>query len=339
MAAIKIRWHVDELANVLTLFNTQKVYRSTAGPSGPWAEITGPGTRVPLAPGVADYLYDDTGGDPAYYYAVAYYNSATTLESGLSEPMRGELSGYCTIQDVRDEGFAATAYPDAQVIRGIALASALIERVTHQWFEPRNRTFTLDGRRAFDLHPNAPIIAVSSVTMWDEAIDLADLLIYNRHLTEGLYSPDDRANPRIAWRDENAYPYGYTYGSATYGRFAEGRRNVRIAGVFGYTELEPTDPVGETAPGSQVPLCYGSTPALVRRACLLLTCRRFMRQEAAGDALGSYLAGRVSGESTRDQSYSLGAPVGEDGAYGMTGDLEVDNLLAPFAVPLHMGIV
>jgi hypothetical protein len=162
----------------------------------------------------------------------------------------------------------------------------------------------------------------------------ADLEIANRHLTRGQLDPDDRRAPEIAWVEDY---YTSSEQGQGYGRFLERRRNVEIVGVFGCTELGPGELAGEYS--AQVPLSYGSTPPPIRRACLLLTCRRYMRLESAGGALDTYLAGRIQGESTRDQSYSLGAPVGEDGAYGLTGDLEVDNLLMLYPPPLRMGVI
>lgn len=90
MAVIKIRWSVDELANVMTQFDTQKVYRSTTGITGSYSEITTPSTRVDLVADQEDYYYDDTAGDESYYYKVSYYHSITTLESSLTDPISGE---------------------------------------------------------------------------------------------------------------------------------------------------------------------------------------------------------------------------------------------------------
>ena len=58
MSTIKVRWHVNELANVMDLFDVQKVYRASAA-DGPWTEITAAMTRVPLVEDVEDYLFDD----------------------------------------------------------------------------------------------------------------------------------------------------------------------------------------------------------------------------------------------------------------------------------------
>jgi len=87
---IKLRWEVPELENMLTLYNTQKVYRSTTGPGGAWTEITTPATRIPLVEGQESYLYDDTAGDLTYWYCVALFNTDTLAEGEKAEPIQGE---------------------------------------------------------------------------------------------------------------------------------------------------------------------------------------------------------------------------------------------------------
>ena len=101
MSTIKVRWSVDELENVISLFDVQKVYRA-ADPTGPWSEITSIATRVPLVSGQSDYLFDDGAGSPDFYYSIAYYNTVTFAESDKSTPMRGDITGvqYLTTRDM-----------------------------------------------------------------------------------------------------------------------------------------------------------------------------------------------------------------------------------------------
>jgi hypothetical protein len=89
MATIKIKWRVEELDNVLTQFDTQKVYRSTTGSSGTYSEITIPSTRVDLISDTTEYYFDDVGGDASYYYKVTFFNSSTSNESTASNPISG----------------------------------------------------------------------------------------------------------------------------------------------------------------------------------------------------------------------------------------------------------
>jgi len=341
MAAIKFRWTVNELANVLTKFDVQKVYRSTAGPTGPWNEITTPATRVPLVAGVESYLYDDMAGDASYYYASAYFNTSTLEESNLSDPIRGDLVGYITIEDVRAQGFTDPPYSDAQVIDAIETATAIIDTVTGKWFEPRTRTFKLDGRidvRGVDLLLKIPIIAATKLTIDDEEQNLEDFIVYNRHLTQGLSNPDDRYNPHIAWDDHYAllppYPVRIGFGEP----FLTGRQLIELEGIFGWTELGASDPVGETTPGSQVPLSYGDTPKLIKRAALMLVADN-IEPIADGGTIGP--SGPVTKEKTRDQevTFASGSKTATAAAYSLTGNVRVDAMLMAFQAPLGLGAV
>ena len=336
MSTIKFRWTVDELANVMTIFDTQRVWRAAAV-TGPWVELTSVGTRVALVAGQTAYYFDDLSGVVGMYYAVSYYHSVSLAESDKSVPVRVDSLGYLAVEDIRNEGFAATAVTDAQVARGIALASATIDRVTRRWFEPRARTFRLDGNRGQELFLEVPVIALNSVTFWDEDVDLTDLLVYNRHLTQGLLNPDDRDNPRLAWTDE-VLTERLRRDYQGLARWDRAHGNVVVDGVFGYTELEPLDTPGETTPGSQVPLSYGVTPPMIKRACMLLTVR-YMYPYGGGLGEEFRARARVVSESTADQSYSLTGAPSTDAAYGVTGDVEVDNILMAFMAPTGVGVI
>ena len=87
MAIVKIRWTVAELDNVMSQFDTQKVYRSTTGISGTYSELTDALTRIDFVAGQTGYYYDDLFGDEDYYYKITYYNNTTTVESEFSAPL------------------------------------------------------------------------------------------------------------------------------------------------------------------------------------------------------------------------------------------------------------
>ncbi len=52
--------------------------------------ITVPATRLSLVAGQVLYEYQDSTGDPDYWYKVSYFNSTSSLESSLSEAQQGE---------------------------------------------------------------------------------------------------------------------------------------------------------------------------------------------------------------------------------------------------------
>ncbi|MEN6368462.1 MAG: hypothetical protein ABFD77_02050, partial [Thermotogota bacterium] len=122
--------------------------------------------------------------------------------------------------------------------------------------------------------------------------------------------------------------------------FGTGRANVILKGVFGYTELGPGDIAAETEEASQVPVSYGQTPAEIKRAALLLSLTYML---PAADQQEAYLQGRVTRIKTRDQEISFSdlasSGGGTDATYGLTGNLEVDNILMRYCAPLRMGAV
>lgn len=107
MATVKIRWTVPELDNVMSQFDTQKIYRSTTGIAGVYTEVTTPTTRVDFVSGQSSYYYDDLLGDSAYYYKVSYYNTTTTNESTTSDPISGDSAqdpalGIISVEELKE---------------------------------------------------------------------------------------------------------------------------------------------------------------------------------------------------------------------------------------------
>ncbi|MBT8428500.1 MAG: hypothetical protein KJN79_01170 [Gammaproteobacteria bacterium] len=106
MSVIKLKIQVAQLTNVLDSFDRIQVHRSVDGVDGTYTELTTVATRIPLAQGIAVYLYDDLAGDPTYWYKTRYYHSSTGLESALSDPRRGEdfeqNSLIISVQELKD---------------------------------------------------------------------------------------------------------------------------------------------------------------------------------------------------------------------------------------------
>lgn len=141
--------------------------------------------------------------------------------------------GYCTVQDLRDEGITEAQANDARLAMLIALATGYIDLITRRWFEPRTLALKLDGSGHDTLWLPAPIIELTAVKVDGRTAADTALTVYDRRV------PDDRNNPKVVYCD--GYP--------------KGKQNVEVTGSFGYTEAD------------------GKTPALIKRAAMQLVIR------------------------------------------------------------------
>ncbi len=222
--------------------------------------------------------------------------------------------GYISVQDLRDEGLTSTTkYPDARLNERIDYWSRQVEQWTGLVFEARKMVIEVDGQGTFEQSFDMPIVSIESINIIEgefpraslRMFDLSDVVIYNRHLSQGLTSPDDREDPRIG----NAY-------------FPRGRMNVRISGTFGYTDVR------------------GQTPVQIKRVLKLLVMRdkELLNSPYRKNSLLSGLAGTLISETTDGHSYRLAAPTRAAAATGYyTGDPEIDMILSEFSRPMRIG--
>jgi len=311
MAAIKLRIHVSELANVMTLFDEIKVYRSTAGISGTYTEITGLGTRITLVALQTVYEYDDIAGDPAYYYKTSYFNSVSSAESSLSEAIKGEGTGnYVSIQDFRDEGVTVAQASDERLLALIEIWESFVNEQTGQWFYPKDITLELDGNDTDILFLSIPIISVTSLKLngETEALDAASYVVYNR------FDPDDRRNPRIKLQRTSTMDLfeRLSAGGSQALRFAKGYRNQIIEGSFGFIEPD------------------GCAPKLIKYAVTRLVIARIGPEASAGASP----AGPVVEEWTDGHKLKYSDIPAASGGGSITGDLEVDRILKMYRRPI-----
>jgi len=315
MATIKLTITVEKLSNVMTLFDVIKVYRSTTGIAGTYSEITGPGTRITLVAGQSVYTYDDTAGDPTYYYKTSFYHETTTLESSLSDPIEGDADSlYVDIDAIRAEGVTVANADDDKVLELIEVWQRFIERTTRQWFVPREMTLKFDGNGTTLLQLPVPIISVSTLTIDDEEIETDAYEVYNGR---GESERDDRKNPRIklVTGDTSIFTgVGQVRKRTTV--FYVGERNVEVEGVFGYVEADGSIPK---------PIIYALKKLIVRSA-----------KPMAGSVWGSPAGPMIEEETDRHRRKWEDPFVGSK-AFSTTGDLEVDQILATYKSPLAMG--
>lgn len=244
------------------------------------------------------------------------------------------MGDYTTVEEMRDEGVTVEEASDARLALLISMQSRFIEHVTGRFFEPRELTLTLDGRGGKALLLGHPIISIESAAIsvfgsfaYDLSINLEDVAIYNRHLTQGLLHPDDRNNPKLEFRHGSHHArLGSTSLSSSL-IWSRGQQNVQVVGTFGYTDpdpdQDPDDPI------------VGITPLLIKQACKMLVMR-VLPTLAAPDANSALLEGRILSESTRDQSWTFDGPRGN--MLGIfTGDPAIDSILLMYKRPPLLG--
>lgn len=211
---------------------------------------------------------------------------------------------YATVADLRAEGITAAQASDERLLGLVDEATADIDRITGWFFEPRVMTFQLNGRGTQTVEPPAPPIVLRSLVVDDVAVDLeADLLdVVGCPVAYGFCAP------RISLKNDLLFPLGLG--------------NVKLHGIFGYTEDDGTP--------------YGRTPLAIKRACMLLVMRHLPLigdTDAVEDTRNRW---RLVEEKTRDQSYRL-SPLAAPSSDSMTGDPEIDTILSRFRRPIGLG--
>jgi len=282
------------------------------------------GHRLGTGHYVAEYTVPTAAPTGTYEVRWFFNLTATTPEQEFREefevlPGAVASSGgaYTTIQAMRDEGVPATV-SDERLMRLIFEASDYIDKVTGRWFEPRTAVYTFDGSQTVSMLLEQPIIAVSSVSVDGVAFATSDIIVYNRHISEGLRNPDDRENPKVELNqpldDDLLFKIGLKV-------FPRGQLNISIDGVFGYTDYD----------GSAT----GVTPALIENACKRLVIRGLTPLYDADPTDLASSAHRITELRTRDQWIRYGDPnrLGLAAPGPFTGDREIDNILLMFRRP------
>lgn len=123
---------------------------------------------------------------------------------------------YCTIDDLRAEGVSQEDYSDEQLEELISVSCNFIDRITGQWFEPREKVIRLDGRGGKNLVLPIFLSAVDYVRIGLDYVD--DYVVYNRL--------EDRVYPKI-FRCSG---------------WPRGRLNIELSGTWGYVEEDGTTP-------------------------------------------------------------------------------------------------
>lgn len=216
---------------------------------------------------------------------------------------------YIELADLSDEGAAVMdAVGKKRAEKFIRLACAYFDKVTGQWFDDRqfksDAPLLLDGTGTSTLYLGVPIISIESILIDGEEIDQAGVRIYNRRF------PDDRGNPKLVRLSR--FGCQSDYGPV----WPKGHQNIGLVGHFGYLDW--------AADNSRV------TPEPVKRAVLKLAMRELPKL-GTGDGMLERKIANAKSETTDGHSYTL-ADIALTGA--LTGDSEIDNVIAAYRAPL-----
>jgi hypothetical protein len=334
---VSLSWRVDNIASVMDDWSAVQVF-SAAAKAGPYVAL---GAPVPLVAGTYEYGYDHAAGTEATWYTAALFAAGPTYGDKVESPVAGSGGGrYVTVEDMRAEGLLLASADNARVRKTITRVEAFIERVCGRRFYAKQETIKLDGNDSDIITHNEPIIAIKSIEFLYEPvvgypvtndIDVTAVRVYNRHLTQGMVSPNDRDAPRMVFEN---------YDLSAYAKWWQGNQNVIVGGWFGYTVLDVDDVAGETEAGSQVPVSFGVTPPDIADAAARLVVLWYHQKadtEAAEEALR---AGDISSIKTRDQSitYTGRAGAGTGRIGWASGDATVDAILAGYVRTPILGV-
>lgn len=218
---------------------------------------------------------------------------------------------WITRQEVRDEDFKDPPYSDSRVDLAIATVEEYVEGKLGNWFDPRTLTLTLDGSGRDTLLLPHPIVSITSITIDTTAVDLDDVVVYNRHLS-GMTRPDDRQNPKIVYKTP-------TSRTRSGGRWPRGRQNITVVGSFAYRDYDSGDATGKI-------------PAALKRALFLLL-PRFIETANSPYGQEAQKAHNLIENRTRSSSVQY-----QETHSVITGDPAVDQLLARMKAPMAGGL-
>ena len=150
----------------------------------------------------------------------------------------------------------------------------------------------------------------------DYLLDLSMTRVYNRHIN-GLLAPDDRMDPRIALELTDSVDRFFLVNT-----LPKGELNVKITGVFGYTDPDGTP--------------TGGVPAPLQFVVEQLAYRKLADPSGTDPLLWNPSA--IKKAKTRDQEIHFDTLI--SGANSeLTGNARLDSILAQYMRPPYVGAV
>jgi hypothetical protein len=153
---------------------------------------------------------------------------------------------YCTVEDLRNEGITTQECTDERAIMLIRLASAKINVFTSQWFAPTIGDEYIDGQNSRMIWlPNfVPINKLSAISILPDRTArvgpyvMSDRRVYSIALTDVQLSRNSRVIELITnvCADLTHLPWAWYQDTMDEIWFPEGRRNVKLTGVYGWLD-------------------------------------------------------------------------------------------------------
>lgn len=229
--------------------------------------------------------------------------------------------GYVTVEEMRAEGVTTQMCADERLQGIIDTWSQFIDQRTRQWFDSRDLDITLDGNDTPILHLGVPIISLTELYI-NGSTTPADPSTYKVYSSNTI--PDDRRNPKVRLLTQRRTLFDVP-GIGLAGRgpmFAKGQKQ-RLVGSFGFVEGE-----GEAT----------TPPMLIKRAVTKMVAKN-VTPLLSGGVLSRPSV--VMSESTDGHSITYGMPTSlgiKPGSVGITGDVEVEQIISMYRAPLAMAV-
>jgi hypothetical protein len=247
----------------------------------------------------------------------------------VNYPTGQDYKGYVTTRSLYEQGVAGfSSSPPETLHPSIVKVAQYLETQLKRFFEPRYVEYLINGSGKRVLPLQEAIIAIEEVAEVDKLSDNTydataygtdGYEVFNRHL-QGMLQPDDRHNPQLHTISDfvnGRYQLGYLWPA--------GYKNLRIKGVFGYTDPSPQDD------GTLI----GATPKEIEQACQILIIRDL--EDALLEDPSKQRPGLVKKFKTRHQAIEFfGASGNVNYAGGLTGDPLLDQKLLTFTSPTRL---
>lgn len=132
------------------------------------------------------------------------------------------MSGYCTLQEIRDRGVTVVGAPDDAVQQAIARATRVVDVYTGRDFTKRETTYRIDGNGTESLFlDDRPVVEVLELRVDDYLLTPESYVVY-----------PDAGYIRLNGARRDIFA-GFP------GLFPKGARNVEVHGFFGFESVPP----------------------------------------------------------------------------------------------------